>query len=121
MPLAFLEGSYEVIGRSPDSEDLYSGTVTMMLSNSEAETLSVTRTIGGTSIQGEGAFAETRSDAVTVLRVAYKEDGQNREVTYLIEVDLDNYARLTGYVYQKDGETQLPGVEVLFNDHYRVQ
>ncbi len=121
MPLAFLEGSYEAIGRSPDSKDLYSGTVTMALSDAEPETLSVTRTIGEVSVQGEGTFAETRSDGVSVLRVAFEEDGQNMEITYLIQSDLDNYARLTGYVYEKEGETQLPGLEVLFNDHYRAQ
>ena len=115
----FLVGSYEVVGRYPDSQQLYSGTVEIRLSDTDSKTLSMKRMIGDVSTQAEGTIAEATSDGVKVLRCVFQDAGQSMEATYLIDSDLDNYARLTGYVYRRGGNTRLPGIEVLFNNHYR--
>lgn len=118
MPAEFVAGSYDVIGRYPDSEQPYTGTMTISLGDAAAKSLSVTRVIGGVARQGSGEFATTAHAAV-VLRVQFEEEGRTLEATYLVESDLDNYARLTGYVYSKDGGTRQPGLEALFHDHHK--
>ncbi len=118
MAAEFLAGSYDVVGRYPESERTYAGTMTIALPTTETETLSVTRVINGITRQGIGALATT-ADAAVVLRVQFEEGGETLEATYLIGSDLDNYARLTGYVYAKSGGTILPGIEALFHDHYK--
>jgi len=45
------------------------------------------------------------------------EENKSYEATYLIDSDLDNYGRLTGYLYIKGTETKKPGLEALFIDH----
>ena len=107
----FLQGSYEVIGRYPDSNALYSGTVTIQLSDSS---LKVIRIINGVETDGQGMIETATADKRTVLRVCFILDKIEFEATYLIESDLDNYARLTGYVYIKSGATKKPGIEALF-------
>ena len=119
MPVEFLIGTYEVIGRYPDSEQLYAGTVEISLSELDTNAVSITRIINGTSIQGDGKITNATGDTITVLRVVFEEAGQTMEATYLMDSDLNNYARLTGYVYVQNGETRLPGIESLFHDHYR--
>lgn len=118
-PIAFLVGTYDVIGRYPDSEQLYTGTVEINRSDTETNAVSVTRTIGGLATQGEGEVTTATGDAIAVLRVVFQEAGRTMEATYLLDSDLDNYARLTGYVYIQSGGTQLPGIEALFHTHYR--
>ena len=39
------------------------------------------------------------------------------EATYFFNSDLDNYARLLGYLYVIQGGTKEPGLEALFIDH----
>jgi len=48
------------------------------------------------------------------LRVEFVHKGRKYGGTYLIGSDLDNYARLTGYLYLKKGKTTKPGLEALF-------
>ena len=116
-PLAFLAGSYEVVGRYPDSERIYTGTVSIDI-DEETGALAITRTIGDASVAGTGTIA-TAVERTPVLRIRFEEAGQQLEATYLIDTDLDNYARLSGYVYAQGGGTTLPGIETLFADHYR--
>lgn len=116
MPAAFVAGTYEVIGRYPDSAELYAGTMTIDLPAAGSKALSITRVINGVTHRGSGVL-ETTPDAVVVLRVEL--EGGTVEASYLIGSDLDNYARLTGYVYAKNGDTRLPGIEALFHDHYQ--
>lgn len=121
VPIEFLVGTYDVIGRYPDSEQLYTGTVAISLSDTATNSVSVTRTIGEISTQGEGELTTATGDAIAVLRVVFQEAGRAMETTYLIDSDLDNYARLTGYVYMQGGGTRIPGIESLFHAHYRDQ
>ncbi|HGY55533.1 MAG TPA: hypothetical protein ENK44_07530 [Caldithrix abyssi] len=108
---SFLEGRYEVIGRWPESDSLYAGSVAIR--NIEGR-LQMIRNINGhtttcTARIEPAAMAETQ-----VLRARFSVNGMYYEATYLIHSDLDNYARLSGYVYQKGKQTKRPGLEALF-------
>jgi hypothetical protein len=114
----FLCGSYQVIGRLPDSDQLYSGKVELKRSGNHLEVL---RLMGGRGVKGIGKIEAVTSDKIKVLRVRFRSEGKDYEVTYLIGSDLDNYGRLTGHVYFKDGETKTPGLEALFIEPKRVE
>jgi len=107
----FVCGSYQVIGRLPDSNQLYSGKVEFKLSGNQLE---IVRLIGGHQVRGIGRIETATSDKTKILRVHFRSKDKDYEATYLIGSDLDNYGRLTGHVYLKDGETRTPGLEALF-------
>jgi len=110
----FLQGQYQVVGREPDSDRTYTGTVILRKENGQ---LKVIRKINGEEIEGVGKIETVTADEVTVLRVRFVQTGKKYEVTYLIHSDLDNYARLSGYLYLQDGKTKRAGLEALFIDH----
>ena len=114
----FLSGSYQVIGRLADSDQLYSGKVEFKLSGNQLE---VVRLIGGHRVRGIGRIETATPDKIKVLRVHFRSKDKDYEATYLIGSDLDNHGRLTGYVYFKDGETRTPGLEALFIEHKEVE
>ena len=107
----FLEGSYELIGRFPDSNMTYTGKVVLKKSG---DYLEVIRTIKNKVIKGTGKIETATADKIKVLRIRFIDENKNYEGTYLIHSDLDNYARLTGYLYLKEGGTKEPGLEALF-------
>ena len=114
----FLCGSYQVIGRLPDSNQLYSGKVEFKLSGNQLE---VVRLIEGHRVRGIGKIETATPDKIKVLRVHFRSKDKDYEATYLIGSDLDNYGRLTGHVYFKDGGTKMPGLEALFIEHKGVE
>jgi len=114
----FLCGSYHVIGRLPDSNQLYSGKVEFKLSGNQLE---VVRLIGGHRVRGIGRIETATPDKIKVLRVHFRSRDKEFEATYLIGSDLDNHGRLTGYVYMKGGGTKAPGLEALFIEHPGVE
>ena len=107
----FVCGSYQVIGRLPDSNQLYSGKVEFKLSGNQLE---IVRLIGEHRARGIGRIETATPDKIKILRVHFRSKDKDYEATYLIGSDLDNYGRLTGHVYLKDGETRTPGLEALF-------
>ncbi|MDY0041735.1 MAG: hypothetical protein RBS57_15585 [Desulforhabdus sp.] len=109
----FLQGTYEVIGKWPDSQQTYSG---IMVLSKEADLIRVTRTISGERTEAVGKIETITADQINVLRVRFARDGEQYEAIYLIGSDLDNYGRLTGYVYSKERPTEQPGLEALFYD-----
>jgi hypothetical protein len=114
----FLSGSYQVIGRLPDSDQLYSGKADLKRSGNHLEVL---RLIGNRSVKGIGKIETVTPDKIKVLRVLFRSEERDYEATYLIGSDLDNYGRLTGHVYFKDRETRTPGLEALFIEHKGVK
>ena len=110
----FLDGSYEVIGRYPDSHQTYTGKI---IFNKSGESLEIIRKINNKTVKGIGKIETASADKINVLRVRFTENSKEYEATYLITTDLDNYGRLSGYIYLKDGGTTAPGLEALFSDH----
>ena len=107
----FLKGSYELVGRWPDSNETYSGKIILEKDHGH---FNVVRLINGKKISGIGKIETATSDEVKVLRIRFKQDEREYEGTYLIGSDLDNYGRLTGYLYLENGKTKNPGLEALF-------
>jgi hypothetical protein len=114
----FVQGTYQVIGRWPDSDETYAGKVVL---KRKGDHLQVLRSINGEEIEGVGRIATATADKIKVLRVQFSQRDRRYEATYLINSDLDNYARLTGYLFLKTGETRRPGLEALFIDHYSLE
>jgi len=110
--LDFFVGRYEVAGRYPDAQKTYAGTVVI---TRDGDALVVRREIGGRKISGRGVLKKALCcDDVYALSVVFTDGGIDYECSYLIQSDLDNYPRLSGYVYRKDGKTKQAGIEVLF-------
>lgn len=115
---SFLQGTYQVIGRWPDSNESYNGKIIL---KSKDDHFQVLRSINGEETEGVGRIATATADKIKVLRVGFTQYGRKYEATYIINSDLDNYARLTGYVFLKTGETKRPGLEALFIDHQSLE
>ncbi len=109
----FLSGSYVVIGKRPDSTETYSGQINLEEADGQ---LQVVRIVNDQITRGIGKIQEAVHGEVDVLRIRFDQDGKSYEGTYLVDGDLDNYARLTGYVYLADGSTRSVGLEALFAD-----
>lgn len=109
----FLSGRYELIGRAPGPGRLYAGTVDL---RPAGDGLRVTRRIGGVEVQGTGRLEAAREGA-PVLRIRFRERGRAYEETCLWRSDLDNYARITCYLYEPGAIRQAPGIEAFFVDH----
>jgi hypothetical protein len=107
----FLAGSYELIGRFPDSSMTYAGKVVLIKSGDHLE---VIRTIKNKVVKGTGKIETAAADKIKVLRIRFIDENKSYEGTYIIDSDLDNYARLTGFLYLKEGGTKEPGLEALF-------
>lgn len=107
----FLSGSYEIVGRMPDSDSIYSGRMTLTPSDSG---FNVIRTISGNTISGRAKIEAALRGEQTVLRLRFTKDSSQFEITYLIDSDLDNYPRLSGYIYRMDKSTTKPGIETCF-------
>jgi len=107
----FLKGSYELVGRWPDSNETYSGKIIL---EKDRGRFRVVRLINGKKITGIGKIETATPEKVKVLRIRFKQDEREYEGTYLIGSDLDNYGRLTGYLYLKNGKTKNPGLEAFF-------
>jgi hypothetical protein len=115
---AFLEGTYHLIGRLPDSKATYAGKVVLKKTD---DALQVTRVINNKEIKGLGKIETATADKIKVLRNRFIDENKNYEATYLINSDLDNYARLSGYLYMALDGTKAPGLEALFIDHQALK
>jgi hypothetical protein len=106
----FLAGEYRIVGQAPDGGTPYSGHLTLKPKENAFE---VSRDIAGVKINGS-ATIETAGEECPVLRIRFSLDTVEYEGTFLWHSDLDNYTRLTGYIYRRHGETKLPGFEAWF-------
>jgi hypothetical protein len=77
-------GSYQIIGRLPDSDQLYSGKVDLKRSGDHLEVL---RLMGGRAVKGIGKIETVTSDKIKVLRVRFRSEEKDYEATYLIGSD----------------------------------
>ncbi len=110
----FVLGKYLLVGKSVDSPSTYFDHVEIY---SEEEELKVRRKIGSETVLGSARIDNADRGGVKVLRVTFESEGQLYKKTCLIHGDLDNYARISCYLYLSEGKTEQPGLEVLFVDH----
>lgn len=110
----FIVGHYLLVGQGIETESTYSGTVSIYLENKQ---LKVKRTIDGNVTNGVAIFKVTLNGDSKVLRINFSENNVNYEETCLWISDLDNYARISCYLYTPGVKTRKPGMEVLFIDH----
>lgn len=109
----FVLGKYLLVGKNVDSTNTYYGHVEIY---SEEEGLKVRRKIGSETVLGSAKIENAERGGVKVLRVTFESEGQLYKNTCLIHGDLDNYARISCYLYLSEGKTEQPGLEVLFVD-----
>ncbi len=110
--LSSLAGSYEVIGRLPGSPKTYSGRLDI---SRKGDKLVLVRKIKGVKATGEASVQHATADNIPVIRASWKDGKTGYGATYLVNTDLDNYPRLTGYIYYSGRETESPGIEALFS------
>lgn len=106
-----LIGSYHVIGLFPDTRKTYSGEVNI---SRTGDRLIIERKINGVKTRGESSVQSATADNIPVIRAAWKQGKIEYGATYLLHTDLDNYPRLTGYVYRSGKQSAAPGLEALF-------
>jgi hypothetical protein len=106
----FLAGEYRVVGQSPDAKGGYVGRLVL---KAKANGFEVSREIGAVTTKGTGAI-ETAGEDCPVLRIRFTFDAAEYEGTFLWRSDLDNYPRLTGYIYRRGGGAKSPGLEAWF-------
>ncbi len=105
-------GKYTLIGKAPDSEQTYLGNVEIAYKGSQ---LQVSKVINGHTVTGQAAIES--AGETEVLRIRFTDNGKKYEETCLVGADLDNYARISCYLYQPQVETSSPGLEALFRDN----
>ena len=107
----YIQGTYLLIGKHLDSTDTYYGELSISKSESG---LSVTKTISGNVIRGTASIAHATSEHTPDLKIRFNEDGKDYEEACLVASDLDNYARITCYLYIPGTKTKNPGMEAFF-------
>ena len=110
---SFIAGKYHLVGKAIDSDRTYYGKVQIVSTESGIE---VHRLLAEKTIIGSGAIEKATADNVKLLRIRFTENDMEFEETCIISSDLDNYARITCYLYRSGRETSNPGLEVLFID-----
>ena len=111
---SFVQGKYLLVGKSLDSDQTYHGKVEIKNNNG---VLNVLRHINGKIINGTGAIESALNSDARVLCIRFSENDIEYEQKCLIGSDLDNYARISCYLYQPTVHTNQPGLEVLFIEH----
>lgn len=114
--LGFILGSYRIVGQEPEDGDLYKGT--MSISMDEDGNLEVIREINGETVECSAEMDSVFEGEVSIFVVTFTVDGDDYKAVYLIHSDLDNYARLTGFIFEEERETEVPGIEALFPDMF---
>lgn len=111
---AFVTGQYVLIGQGIDTDTTYSGHVSIYL---EDKQLKIKRVIDGKLIIGTAAFESALNGDAKVLRIRFLDNSKSYEETCLWASDLDNYARISCYLYIPGKDIKKPGFEALFIDH----
>ena len=110
----FVIGKYLLIGKAVDSDTTYTGKVEIY---SQDGGLKANRIINGKTVLATAAIESALKGDAKVLRIRFTENGTKYAETCLWQSDLDNYARISCYLYQPGVKTMNPGLESLFNDH----
>lgn len=111
--MQFLVGKYLLIGQKPDSKETYSGTISFSF-DEKKKILNFKRIVNGQLTTGTAKIEKALAGEAEVLRLRFVENKKEYEGTFLWRSDLDNYGRLSGYIYLKNNSTKSPGLEAYF-------
>lgn len=106
----FVSGSYQLIGRMPDSTRAYAGTARIEALGADFR---LTRTIGGARTHWLGRVRRADPGEAWVLSFR-RQERPPLEMVCLVGSDLDNYARLTCLWGKAGNPHQQPGMEAFF-------
>jgi len=112
---AFFAGSYRLVGKALESDSTFEGTLVLLIAE---DSLIVVRRVNGERLQGRWGIEPVLEGELRVVRMRFSQGDGTLEATYLWQADLDNYPRMSGYLYRKGLATDDPGLEVLF---YQLQ
>lgn len=110
----FVQGSYVVIGKNPESDETYHGHITIVLAN---QGLEASRSVAGQTRVAQARVESAIGGEAEVLRLRFEDEEEPVEQTCLVSSDLDNYARVTCHVYNPNVRTSRPGYEAWFSEH----
>ncbi len=113
--LGFLTGDYILIGRKISSDETYTGRIRFFY-NEKGRCLDMKRTIAGHTVTGTARMELVLGGDAQVLRLSFREKGIEYEGTFLWRGDLDNFGRLSGFIYIKGTQPDKPGLEAYFID-----
>jgi hypothetical protein len=108
---AGLDGKYEIIGRMPDSDVTYSGTLEVGIGKT-AYTLK--RTVNGNIANGEAWFETCGLDEIQVLSFKYTQGKKPMEGFCFINRNGDNYMLMSCYTNYVGVESKRSGLESMF-------
>ena len=114
----FVQANYVAVGRYPNSDSTYSAKITISEKDNK---LVVTRTVNGKKVSGKADVVKSLGGDTEVLKISWVENKKSFLGTFLIDGDLDNYARLTGYIYNADNSTKKVGLEAWFCDYGQLE
>jgi hypothetical protein len=109
-----VQGNYILVGKALDSDETYLGK--LVITSGENQLL-VKRIIDGVTVSGTAVIEPAAGGDAKVLRIRFRQNRQLFEQTCMVGSDLDNYARISCYLYKPDVKTKRPGLEALFIDH----
>lgn len=107
----FLIGNYLIVGKYYKSNITYYGKATIAING---DNLKITKYINKQRMNAVGKIERALFADTDVLRMHFMEHQQPREGTCLFQGDLDNYARISCYIYPPHSDTSDPGLEVWF-------
>jgi hypothetical protein len=109
----FIMGKYHLIGKALNEDKSYIGSIEFSQNENEGDIV-FTKTIDHNKIKGTAKIEKTVSEGSNVLRLHFKSENKVFEQTCLVNSDLDNYARISCYLYEKNITTDNPGLEAFF-------
>jgi hypothetical protein len=110
----FILGKYLLVGKGVDTQQTYTGEIIIYRDD---KGLKLIRMINGQSTVADVGFETTLGGDKEVIRIRFKQADKSYEETCLWQSDLDNYARISCYLYHSGNNTKDPGMEVMFHDH----
>ncbi|MDX1296486.1 MAG: hypothetical protein R3302_09460 [Sulfurimonadaceae bacterium] len=111
--LGFFAGKYRFIGVEPGSNRAYCGVAEFAVAEGQ---LNMTRTVRGKSVEATAMLEQSEMTGNTLLRIRFHDEGVDYEESCLYQSDLDNYARISCYLYEQGKATPMPGLEAYFID-----
>lgn len=108
----FIIGTYRVVGVHPDTDYAYQGKAVITEKNNE---IHISVSFGKLLLVKKGKIIKSRVEGNRILSLEFEYDKTRQyKQSCLISSDLDNYARLTCYIF--NSETKKPGLEAFFID-----